>query len=78
MDLHKNERVRIAIHNYLELYDYPSKRTVASKIGLNYYRFNSFLTGNINYADKSLNKMIKYLNRVEDRNVQLKKIINSI
>lgn len=78
MNIQKNERVRRALYEYFELYDYPSRKKVASRIGLNYYRFNSFLNNNANYADKSLQQIIKYLHKVEERNKQLKEIINSI
>lgn len=74
----KNDRVRAAMFEYFELYDYPSKKHIAEDIGLNYYRFNNFLNAKAEYADESLKKIANYIKRAANKQAKLEQIIDKL
>lgn len=78
MKNYKAERVRLALLEYIILYDEPSLRVMSKKMNTNYNNLTSFLNQKKVLGEPSLKKIIRYIESAANKQIQLEGIINKI
>lgn len=72
------EQVRIALEEYIELYDEPNLRIMSNKMNTNYNNLASFRTKKKTLGESSLRKIANYIKQAADKQAKLDQIINQL